>query len=601
MQQQPNAADPHTYHQPGQPVPLHLKALVRVEFDKQELFIIEQIEFDRPGEVCLDSRDQKIVGVLGSATSPIAYACSDPDPMLGRCVTLTVPEDRIVHITFHVGSGAAGLQWLTPAQAGGATAVLYSQFEAINGRSVFIMPDSPGIRFTYDIELQVPTDFRGLGSANERIKTHVDGERRIDRLKMNVPVPLYQVSLNAGDFKYSAFDERSGVWVSPDGLMRAHTALARTPEVLAAAERLFGPYLWGRYGTIVLPQRGYPYGAMEHPCLTSMNAMLLADDYAATRVTIHELMHSWFGNLITNATWEDFWLNEGVTTFAEWLVIGELLGEDAMYLQIARGMKDLENAFDQFEQRGLPEMTRLKTSLRGLNPDDYFSRVPYMKGALFLWAIMERVGRERMLATLGAYIGAYRFTAIDTEEFLRFLARELGQEVLDAVDAQAWVYAPGLPATAPVIESSVEAEVLGYASEAAHPADSVAQGWKAEHWSLYLASLDRRKTTDGLLAALGKYPGFSAPDNGMLEFELLRAALEAPRCVPEVYLDRLEAFLLSYGRTVYLRPLYRALCKRGYTEDARSIYQKARPGYHPAGRETVEAVLRECGAEVSYA
>lgn len=595
MSQPKKRTDPHSYHLAGQPVPTHMKALVVVDFNKKTLEVTQTVRFDKPGRVYLDARGQKIKGVRTfDGSRKLKYEMGPEDAVLGSRVAVTVPTDLMVMFEFETAIGAAGLQWVTPEQADSDYPVLYSQSESISGRSIFIMPDAPSVRFTFNVTLDVPKQLRGLMGAGSYIGRNETASYAQERWVMETPVPLYLCSINVGEFEYRQYDERCGVWANPRVIESAAKALEKTPDVIDGLEDLFGQYLWGRYTTIVLPQRGYPFGAMEHPCMTSMNAMLMGDAYAATRVTIHEANHSWFGNLITCKTWGDFWLNEGVTTLGEWLGIRAILGEQAMLLQIALAVEELRHNMEALEKKGQRQYTSLKTELSGIDPDAVYSRVPYTKGGLFLWKILERVGYNKMLWFLREYIKAYRFTSIDTEEFLRFAAEKLGQNVLDAVDAKTWVYGPGLPADLPNIVETARnsiSEVEQCAQDGTTaPSDSATREWSSQHWLLYLAKLTRAATAD-LFAQLDAAHGFAGSKNGMLQYEFLRAALESRQCPVETYKDAARTFLLTYGRTLYILPLYQALCDRGRYDIAREIFGEAKPGYHPIGQERVQELL----------
>lgn len=71
----------------------------------------------------------------------------------------------------------------------------------------------------------------------------------------------------------------------------------------------------------------FPFGGMENPCLTFVTPCLLAGDRSLADVIIHEISHSWFGNLVTNANWGEFWLNEGFTMYAQRRISTVLFGE----------------------------------------------------------------------------------------------------------------------------------------------------------------------------------------------------------------------------------------------------------------------------------
>lgn len=571
--------DPHSFARPDQPALQHMKAVVGVEFMMGTLWVQQTLTFAAPGEVYLDCRGQTIT------KCSVKYEQGETDPALGSYIKLVVPPSRKVKIYSITSPSALGLQWLSPAQTGSEHPLLYSQFEAINGRSAFIAPDSPNARFTYTLEIRVPKTLRGLAAAGAYKGYRIEGDTRIERWDMKTPVPLYLVAINVGNFVYHQFDERCGAWATPEVIDQAATALASTPKVMAALEKLFGPYLWGTYSTIGLPALGYPFGAMEHPCMTSMNAMLFQDADATTRVTIHEMTHSWFGNLITNRTWGDFWLNEGVTTFGEWLAIREVLGQDAMVMQIVACVAELHKTMAIHIEDGKPGLNCLKTDLVGRNPDDAFSRVPYFKGALFLFEVMNHVGEEAMLKFLRTYIATYQYRSVNTEEFLALMAQELGDDVLEAVDATTWVYEPELPMPME-ITSPKAMYISGLAERGAFPAN---YEWGFQEWTLYLSKMSRNESLD-FYADLGERYA-SVFKVGMLEFEYLRTCLEAPRLPVECVAERVEQFLCSYGRQVYICALYRALCLRGYVQTARSIFDKARPGYHPIGADQVQKIL----------
>ncbi len=591
MRLKPDAAttDPHTCHLQGQPLPTHVDFSVAPDFDSKTFLVDQTTTFDKAGLVYLDANGQKILYAYDSEGGTLPYSMGEANGSLGSRFMVVVPEDRIVRLVFRTSPDAKAIQWTTPLQADSDYPVVYTQNEAINGRSLLILPDAPSVRFTFSATIRVPKALRGLIGADFKDRT-VDGDDAIEAWESTIPLPLYLVSINIGDFVYHAFDGRSGVWANPRDIEKAAAALARTPHVLVCAEKLFGPYLWGKYDTIVLPKRGFPFGAMEHPRLTSMNRMLIDDPIAAIRVTIHELMHSWFGNLITNGSWEDFWLNEGVTTFGEWALIREALGDEQMHMQMALSVAEYRVANDNFLRLGKPGYTCLKTNIAGEDPDDSFSRVPYVKGALLLWTLMLIVGRDAMMQFLNDYIASYRYTSIRTDEFLRFASEKLGQDVLDAVGTNAWVFDPGLPAHMPEIGSDTVRGIERLATEGELPAPGTTGAWRAAEWMLYLSKLSR-EVPEQTLSMLNQEHGFSTSGNGMLRFEFLRAALENEHCPVDRHLAQVRSFLLTFGRTLYLMPLYRALITRGRTDAAEAIFAEARDGYHPVGQRGVGELL----------
>ena len=162
--------------------------------------------------------------------------------------------------------------------------------------------------------------------------------------------------------------------------------------MLERAESLFGPYVWERYDMLVLPP-SFPYGGMENPRMTFLTPTVLAGDRSLVDVVAHELAHSWTGNLVTNATMEHFWLNEGFTTWAERRILAALHGDEAGVLAWAIGQHELDAALARFGADS--PLTRLRLQLQGVDPDDAFSSIPYEKGARFVAVIERAVGPER--------------------------------------------------------------------------------------------------------------------------------------------------------------------------------------------------------------
>ena len=247
----------------------------------------------------------------------MAFEKHASDPILGECLCLYLPAGtERFSIACRAPAHADALQWLAAQHtAGGAHPFLFSQCQAIHARSLFPCQDTPSVRFTYEARISVP---RGLTvvMAAERTGHGQDGERDVFTFRMPQPIPSYLFALAAGDLVFQRIGERTGVYAEPSVLEAAAWEFGENEQRLEAAERLFGPYLWDRYDLLIMPP-SFPYGGMENPRLTFVTPLVILGDRSRTWLITHELAHAWTGNLITNATWEDFWLNEGWTTYAE--------------------------------------------------------------------------------------------------------------------------------------------------------------------------------------------------------------------------------------------------------------------------------------------
>src|SRR5262249_18309788 len=236
------------------------------------------------------------------------------------------------------------------------------------------------------------------------------------RFTMPQRIPPYLLALAVGDLDFAPLGPRSGVYAEPSVLARAAHEFADTERMMEAAERLYGPYRWDRYDILVLPP-SFPFGGMENPRLTFATPTVLAGDRSLVALIAHELAHSWSGNLVTNATWSDFWLNEGFTTYIERRILEEVYGREAAIMEASLGRQDLRDEIERLEDRD----EILHIDLTGRDPDDAATRLPYEKGSLFLRALEETFGRERFDAFLRGYFDRFAFQSVVTADFLRYL------------------------------------------------------------------------------------------------------------------------------------------------------------------------------------
>ncbi|WP_449435437.1 M1 family aminopeptidase [Pedobacter steynii] len=189
--------------------------------------------------------------------------------------------------------------------------------------------DSPGIRFTYNATVSVPNDLLALMSAEN---PEVKNSKGIYHFKQIHPIPSYLLALAVGDIEFKAVDKRTGIYAEPSVLAKAVYEFADMGKMVNAAEKLYGPYRWGRYDLLVLPP-SFPFGGMENPNLTFITPTVIAGDRSLVSIISHELAHSWSGNLVTNATWNDFWLNEGFTNYFERRIDEAIFGKTEAQIQ----------------------------------------------------------------------------------------------------------------------------------------------------------------------------------------------------------------------------------------------------------------------------
>ena len=546
-------------------------------------------------EIVLDTRDLTITAVTDRTGTPLRYALGPVDSILGQPLTITLPTiPTIVVVHYHTSPEAAALQWLTPEQtAGKRHPYLFSQGQAILTRTWIPTQDSPGIRQTYTARITVPTGLRAVMSAEMLVADGVTrGDSTTFTFRMPHRIPPYLIAIAVGDIASRSLGRRTGVYAEPAVLDAAAYELADMERMIEAAESLYGPYRWGRYDVLVLPP-SFPFGGMENPRLTFATPTILAGDRSLVSLIAHELAHSWSGNLVTNATWSDFWLNEGFTSYIELRIMERLYGREraAMLEQLARrGLEETITGFGNDTTQSV-----LHASLAGRNPDDAMGPIAYDKGAAFLRMIETTVGRSRFDEYLRGYFDRHAFQSMTAARFLADLREHLVRGDADLerrLQLDEWVYGTGLPDNAPVPRSDaftrVEAQAAAFAQGT--PASSLrTSGWSTQEWQHFLQTLPDTLPQQRL-AELDQAFGFSRTGNSEVLFDWLRIAI---RNRYEPALPALEQFLVSQGRRKFLRPLYEDLMNTSWGPDlARRIYRRARPLYHSVSTGTIDQIVR---------
>jgi leukotriene-A4 hydrolase len=562
--------DPHSYADTAQPQTRSIDLTLRADFDRRVLEGEIALHFRAPGfgPLDLDTRELRIDAVTLLDGTPLPHDLFAPEPILGARLRIDLPRGAAgVRVRYATSPAATALQWLEPSQTAGGQPFLFSQAQPIHARSLAPLQDTPRIRITVgSARFTVPSQLRALMAA---------AAKGPDVFEMPQAIPPYLLAFAVGDLTSRQLSGRCAVWAERAIADAAAEEFAEVEQMLVAAEELFGPYEWDRFDILVMPP-SFPYGGMENPRLTFVTPSLLAGDRSLVNVIAHELAHAWTGNLVTNASANDFWLNEGFTVYAERRILEALHGRDSAELHAAAGLHDLHTALERFAAH--PELTCLRNDLRGIHPDEAYSSVPYEKGSLLLRKLEETAGRPAWDEFLRAYLGAFRFQSITTQEFLDFLEARL-PGLASRARALEFIDAPGLPADAPQPRSRRLEQLRAFEVEPENPAELLVVLQALPPDSPRVRELDAR---------------FGLANRRSLElrhtFVLLQLRAGAPEAV-----EAARRILLASGRMRYLRPLYTELARR-HPEAARRIYQEARAGYHNIARAAVEGVLKQHGA-----
>ncbi len=592
--------DYHSYANTRDFVTEHLALDLKVDFARRMLEGSSELRLKRlkadARELVLDTRDLDIAAVEAAAGqgtwTAASFKLDARDAILGSALRIELPADADrVRIRYTTRPEASGLQWVTPEQtAGKKHPFLYTQSQAIHARSWIPLQDTPLVRSSYAARIRIPGNKNLLAvmSANNRPETRRDGDYSF---RMRQPVPSYLIALAVGDLRFRPMGPRTGIYAEPSMARAAAREFEDTEKMLEVCEKLFGPYRWDRYDLLVLPP-SFPYGGMENPRLTFLTPTSVVGDKSGVALIAHELAHSWSGNLVTNATWRDFWLNEGTTTYLTYRVMDEVFGQRRGDMERVLGQQDLVEAFAEAKQ---PSEKALAFDQRGRDPDEVFSSIPYQRGQLFLSYLEEKFGRTRFDAFLRGWFDAHAFQSKTSEDFVAYLDAQLlasAPGVVSRAKVDEWVYAPELPADAVYAQSDAFSKVDAQRStwlEGRLPVAKLRTAeWSPHEWQQFLDNMPASATPQQI-AELDRRFKLTGSKDSYIAMSWFRVAIRHGHA--PAY-PALEKFLLRVGRMRFINPLYRELVKTASgREFAQKVYAQARSSYHPIAQASVDRIL----------
>lgn len=586
--------DPHSFAVPKNAVVKHLSWDANIDFEQKKIDASATYKIESSGkseEIVLDTKKLEIKEVEVDGKS-VGFVLGDQVEHLGRPLNIPIePDSKEIKIVYSTTGESEALQWLNPVQTADKNEpFLFTQSQAILARSWIPTQDSPGIRFTYDAKVQVPENLLALMSADNPKGKNYNG---VYEFEMKQPVPAYLMALAVGDLVYEPISERTGVYAEKSVIEKATNEFADLDKMLLAAEKLYGPYQWEQYDLIVLPP-SFPFGGMENPRLTFATPTILAGDRSLTSLVAHELAHSWSGNLVTNATWNDFWLNEGFTVYFEQRIMEEIYGRDYSEMLASLSYNGLLEEIDQIKSDGLENDTKLKLDLKDRNPDDGMTAIAYDKGYLFLRHLEETVGRENFDAFLKEYFSSNAFKVMTTESFVEYLDEHLFKK--NDIDPDEnlyaqWIYSSGLPEVRPepssnkflAVEKTIEEWRNG-----AKLGSLATNAWSSHEWLHFVRNLPEGLAIEEMKELDEAFQFTESGNSEVLSAWLIQS-------IKVEYLEaypRLEEFLINTGRRKFLAPIYSELAKTDEgTEMAKEIYAKARQNYHFVSANTIDEIL----------
>ncbi|WP_404341964.1 M1 family metallopeptidase [Pseudoalteromonas mariniglutinosa] len=588
-----NAVDAHTYANLDDVTTTHLLLDLDIDFDDKQLegFVEHTLDWHNASSktLLLDTRDLDIDKVLYQANDGRWYQANftlaKRNDVKGSKLTITFKEQaKKARIYYNSRPEASGLQWLTPEQTASKTQpFMYSQSQAIHARSWIPVQDTPAMRVTYTARIQTPKDIRAVMSADNKDALYKDGDYLFN---MPQAIPPYLIAIGAGNLEFKAMSHQTGIFAEPTILSASVAEFNDTQAMIDKTNAMYGDYAWGRYDLLMLPP-SFPFGGMENPRLSFITPTVVAGDKSLVNLIAHELAHSWSGNLVTNATWEDLWLNEGFTSYVENRIMEEVFGRDRAIMEQALDTAGLRA---QLKTIDTPD-TRLNLKLNGRDPDDAFSSVPYTKGQLFLLYLENQYGRDKFDPFVKAYFNAFSFKSLTTAEFVSYLKANLIDKypgVISMDKVNEWIFQPGLPSDAPnptsdafdKVDTATQAWLSGSSTANQLPTAE----WTVHEWLYFLNNLPR----DLSLVKMTELDNeFNLTQSTNAERAFAWYMLAVGNGYQPIY-PALDKHLSGIGRRKLIVPLYKALIKNGKKQWAHDVYLKARPSYHPLAQGTVD-------------
>lgn len=584
--------DMHSYANLEEIHTTHLHLDLDVNFDNNTIYGIARHQMSKhtADTAVFDIKyiDIQKVTVGKDKESETDYMIGQNDSILGAPLMVVIDSTvEYINIYYKTTDKTEALDWLSPGLTEGKKLpFLYSQGQTLLTRTWIPIQDSPSNRITYSADVKVPKELLAIMSAENPTEKNDTGEYHFE---MKQPIPAYLIALAVGNLEYRSLGKNSGIYSEPELIDACAYEFEDLQKMINAAGNLYGNYQWGQYDVVVLPY-AFPFGGMENPRLTFANPTLITGDRTLVNVIAHELAHSWSGNLVTNASWEDFWLNEGFTVYFENRIMEELYGKEVADILAVIEFQELERTLEKVDKKD----TRLKLDLSNRNPDDGMTDIAYIKGAYFLRTLEQAAGRNTFDKFLKKYFHDHAFGTLTTEAFVSYLNEHLLTPNKIKFNTNEWVYSEGIPDNCIKITSPRLTKVEKLATEAAENPAKLKKYKRSDlttqEWMAFIRKLPRH-THPKTLKKIDDLLSFKNCGNSEIMCEWYTLSINSGYTLIR---KDMEKFLSKTGRLKYLEPIYEALHNSHYQSDkdlAQKLFTKYQGNYHPVARLAISGML----------
>ncbi|MBM3159782.1 MAG: M1 family metallopeptidase [Bacteroidetes bacterium] len=611
--------DDHSYSNLNEIKTRHLHLELDVNFESKKIFGVARhrmLNLNNSDTAIFDIKGleiQKVTTGEKNSENEVDFVIGkyDKDSILGQPLLVQIhPKDSIINIYYKTTENSEALDWLEPKLTSSKIhPFLYTQGQAILTRTWIPIQDSPSNRFTYSAEVKVPSQLRAVMSAKNSKDKSTNG---IYKFSMPYSIPSYLIALAVGDLTYTSLSSNTGFFCEPQLTAKCKSEFVDLPKMLAAAEKLYGKYQWDQYDILILPF-SFPFGGMENPMLTFINPTIITGDKSLVSVIAHELAHSWSGNLVSNKTWNDFWINEGFTVYFENRIMEELYGKETADILALVEIYELNDEILRIKNSKHPEDSKLFLNLNYRNPDEGMTDIAYTKGAWFLKSLEASAGRKVFDNFLKNYFASFAFSTISTKDFIDYLEKNLLSKNKIDFNYNDWINKEGLPDNRVEIVSPRLAYIKNLAAKFSAGEDVFApkiryeririknkikkrkiveqikkEDFITQEWQMFLRYLPKSISIDKL-ESLNSYFGFNRTENAEIALDWFTLCINANY---DGVLPDIESFLRKIGRRKFVLPLYEMLAQKPqYKNFAKTLFNSQKNYYHAITKNSVEKLF----------
>lgn len=613
-----------------------------------------------PQDVAIFDTKGLVIEKIEGHNGLVDWKLTRSDKILGTALEVNLPQhDSVIIIHYRTYSKKefkkvdesfiSAIQWLNPEQTfDKKQPFMFSQSQAILARTWLPCMDAPAVKFIYNAKVNFPSNLNAVMSAQRyegiaeflkdypkktgEFKNFGKHKSRFSDFKtlyfhQSLPITSYLMAIAVGDFNFKKLGKQCGVYAEPGLLEKAAWEFADLPKMIDSASALYGKYAWKEYNVLVLPT-SFPFGGMENPVVTFATPTIITGDRSLVSLLAHELAHSWSGNLVTNETWDDFWLNEGFTVYFESRIMEKLYGKDYADMLTVLGLGELRKTLKDLMEFA-PSDTRLKLDLKDRNPDDGMTDIAYEKGRFFLLWCEQQMGRKMWDKFLNQYFKKHAFSTSNTEVFIKelldfYTANYSSGWMVSANFSKSmkqWIYEVGFQE--PKVKStfllaaeglavhlnSLNQQNISFAKEKGLSLNPETKTWTTHHYLHFLRNLDSLSFAN--MRYLDSVFHFSLTLNSEIAFDWSMLSIKSGYLPAYGFIDQ---FLNRVGRRKFVYPIYEKLIevsqlkanaaknidnKVSFTLEqlpefklALDAYEKANSGYHSVTRTSIDELFQ---------